>query len=96
VLSDDTRRRRAHRSDLDVLVTDLMMPRLNGVQLYELLRLEGDPSKVLFTSGYPEQRLREQAGHDPAVAFVMKPWTVSELLRQVRILLDRTVPVPRG
>ncbi|MDP3911501.1 MAG: PAS domain-containing protein, partial [Gemmatimonadales bacterium] len=83
---------RAHRNEFDLIVTDLMMPRLGGMRLYEMLRLDGEPIKVLFTSGYPEQQFRERASRDPAVAFVTKPWTASELLKQVRGLLDRTVP----
>ncbi len=82
---------RAHRGELDLIVTDLMMPRLGGMRLYEMLRLDGEPIKVLFTSGYPEQQFRERASHDPAVAFVTKPWTASELLKQIRALLDRPV-----
>ncbi len=82
---------RAHRAELHVVVTDVMMPRLGGMRLYEMLRLEGEPIKVLFTSGYPEQQFRERASHDPAVAFVTKPWTASEFLKQVRALLDRPV-----
>ncbi len=83
---------RAHRTELDLVVTDLMMPRLGGMRLYEMLRLEGETIRVLFTSGYPEQQFRERASHDPAVAFVTKPWTASELLTQIRALLDRPVP----
>jgi PAS domain S-box-containing protein len=84
---------RAHRAELDLVVTDLMMPRLGGMQLYEMLRLEGETVKVLFMSGYPEQLLRERASRDAAVAFVTKPWTVNELLKEIRALLDRPIPM---
>jgi len=44
---------------------------------------------VLFTSGYPAPDFRESLADDPNVAFVTKPWTASELLRQIRGLLER-------
>ncbi len=44
--------------------------------------------------GIPEPLLRERASRDPAVAFVTKPWTVNELLKEIRALLER--PVPTG
>src|SRR6266545_1718306 len=80
---------REHRNELRLIISDLIMPRLSGTRLYEMLRLEGDPIKVLFISGYPEQQVRERLSHDPAVAFVTKPWTASELLTHVRTILDR-------
>jgi hypothetical protein len=43
--------------------------------------------KVLFTSGYPAADFRQSLSGDPDVAFVTKPWTASELLRQIRGLL---------
>ncbi len=83
---------RAHRHELDLVITDLMMPKLGGMQFYEEIRRAQGQIKVLFTSGYPAQQFRERVGHDPAVAFVTKPWTASELLKQIRALLDRAVP----
>jgi len=80
---------REHRNELRLIISDLIMPRLSGTRLYEMLRLEGDPIKMLFISGYPEQQVRERLSHDPAVAFVTKPWTASELLSHVRAVLDR-------
>jgi two-component system cell cycle sensor histidine kinase/response regulator CckA len=93
---------RAHRADIDLVITDMVMPKASGVQLYEAMRREsaggaagaggaggGKPLKVLFTSGYPAPEFRESLAGDPDVAFVTKPWTASELLRQMRGLLER-------
>ena len=39
-------------------------------------------------SGFPAPNFRKTVGQDPRVAFVTKPWTASELLAQVRLLLE--------
>ena len=81
---------RAHARELDLVITDLVMPKASGQALYEAIRAEqgsAKPVKVLFTSGYPAPDFRESLAGDPNVAFVTKPWTASELLRQIRSLL---------
>jgi hypothetical protein len=45
-------------------------------------------TKVLFTSGYPAPNYRKSVAGDADVAFVTKPWTVSDLLTQIRAMLD--------
>jgi PAS domain S-box-containing protein len=83
---------RSRASEIDLVITDMVMPRASGVTLYQGIRAEqgsGKPAKVLFTSGYPAPDFRESLAGDPDVAFVTKPWTASELLRQIRSLLER-------
>jgi len=83
---------RARARELDLVITDLVMPKASGHTLYQAIRAEqgsGKPVKVLFTSGYPAPDFRESLAGDPNVAFVTKPWTASELLRQIRTLLER-------
>ena len=79
----------ARQGELDLVITDLVMPKIGGMQLYEAIRRKEERVKVLFTSGYPVPQVRSQLGEDPRVAFVTKPWTASELLGEVRALLDR-------
>jgi PAS domain S-box-containing protein len=82
----------ARASDIDLVITDMVMPKVSGVMLYDAIRRQqgsGQPVKVLFTSGYPAPDFRESLAGDPDVAFVTKPWTASELLRQIRSLLEK-------
>jgi len=82
----------ARASDIDLVITDMVMPKVSGLMLYEAIRRKqgsGKPVKVLFTSGYPAPDFRESLAGDPDVAFVTKPWTASELLRQIRSLLEK-------
>ena len=79
---------RAHRAELQLVLTDIIMPKLSGFQLYEAIRRDSAAMKVLFTSGFPAPNYRKSVGLDACVAFVTKPWTASELLDRVRSLLE--------
>ena len=83
---------RARKTGVDLVITDMVMPKISGMQLYETIRSAEPPDqrvKVLFTSGYPAADFRQALAGDPDVAFVTKPWTASELLGQIRSLLER-------
>jgi CheY-like chemotaxis protein len=79
----------AHRAALQLVITDVVMPKLSGFEMYEAIRGESRGLSVLFMSGFPAPNFRKTVGQDPHVAFVTKPWTASELLAQVRALLVR-------
>ena len=79
---------RTHRADLQLVITDVVMPKLSGFDMYEVIRGESRGLSVLFMSGFPAPNFRKTVGQDPAVAFVTKPWTASELLAQVRLMID--------
>src|SRR5437764_3306525 len=83
---------RARKAAVDLVITDMVMPKISGMQLYETIRAAEPPDKrmkVLFTSGYPAADFRQSLAGDPDVAFVTKPWTASELLGQIRQLLEK-------
>ncbi len=71
----------------DVVITDLVMPRMGGVALVEALEQAGVSVPVLFVSGYARQPLPE-APERPQ-AHLGKPFTLDALLRALRGLLDR-------
>src|SRR2546429_631711 len=79
---------RTHRATLNLVITDVVMPKLSGFDLYQAIRGESRGVRVLFMSGFPAPNFRKTVGQDPRVAFVTKPWTASELLAQVRLLLE--------
>ena len=84
---------RAHAARVDLVITDLVMPKKSGIELYESIRADArqaQPVKVLFTSGYPAADFRQSLAGDHDVAFVTKPWTASELLKQIRGLLQKS------
>ena len=75
---------------LDLLVTDLMMPDMGGIELSRRLREERPNLCVLFTSGYSETALPTQENGQAPMMFLEKPFTPNGLLRHVRAALDGT------
>jgi PAS domain S-box-containing protein len=78
---------RANRDRIDLVITDVVMPRLGGRELAEALRSEGGRGRVLLTSGYAERELGA-APPEPGVPLLTKPWSIPELLRLVREALE--------
>ncbi|MBI4503645.1 MAG: response regulator [Gemmatimonadetes bacterium] len=79
---------RSAPNGLDLLLTDVVMPRLGGPGLLEALRTEGKAVRALMTSGYPERGAMPEPPPQAPVHYLAKPWTVPELLRAVRAALD--------
>lgn len=78
-----------HGAPIDLLVTDVVMPRLTGVELAERLRVRHPDLRVLFMSGYAEreserQHLRELS---PNEQFIQKPFLPVDLFRQANAIL---------
>jgi CheY-like chemotaxis protein len=69
---------------IDLLITDVVMPRLGGIDLAGELRRQRPGLKVLFVSGYSESTVAAAPGQ----ALLAKPFTPIRLLREVRQLLD--------
>jgi two-component system cell cycle sensor histidine kinase/response regulator CckA len=79
----------AHAGAIHLLVTDVVMPHLNGKLLADELRRSRPELIVLFTSGYPSEAFGHgelQAGSE----FISKPYDLASLARHVRRLLDLT------
>ncbi len=74
-------------AQIDVLVTDVVMPGLNGIELADRLELSMPRLRVLFMSGYPADADVTAAG-DGRRQFIGKPFKPADLRRSVRALLD--------
>jgi CheY-like chemotaxis protein len=74
---------------IDLLLTDVVMPGMNGRALAEALWSERPSLSVLFTSGYPDEGPeRGGALQGRAAAHIEKPYLPDELARKIRALLD--------
>lgn len=73
----------------DLLITDVIMPGMNGNTLAEQIRLLQPAIKVLFTSGYTANVIVRHGVLKEGVEFLPKPYSVTSLARRVREVLDK-------
>jgi two-component system cell cycle sensor histidine kinase/response regulator CckA len=83
---------RAHAGQIALLMTDVVMPGMNGRELAERLVALHPGVKVLFTSGYTEDVIVHHGVVDENLAFIGKPYTVAALAAKVRETLDGKAP----
>jgi PAS domain S-box-containing protein len=75
-------------SDLQLLITDVVMPDMSGRQLADRLLVRRPGLKVLFISGYTDESIASHGVLDPGVQLLEKPFTADVLGRRVREILD--------
>ena len=76
-----------HRDDIDVVVLDLTMPKLNGDEVFRRIRASQPDVRVIMCSGYTEEDIiRHFDGHTLA-GFIEKPFKPSELIQKIAVVL---------
>jgi nitrogen-specific signal transduction histidine kinase len=76
-----------HRAAIDLLITDVIMPRMSGPELAARLRALRPETRVLYLSGYPDAAILEHMPRDQEFELLAKPITPRALLLRVRALL---------
>jgi CheY-like chemotaxis protein len=78
---------RENPTEIDLLITDMIMPQMGGRELADRLREEGRVMKVLFVSGYTDDATVYSGQLPPGTAFLQKPFTLGSLLDKVKEVL---------
>jgi len=81
-----------HPGDLDVLLTDVVLPGMDGKQLAKRIGELKSRVKVLFMSGYTSEVITQRGVLDEGVYFLSKPFTRGDLAQRMREVLDSGVP----
>lgn len=79
---------REFHGDIQLLLTDVIMPRMSGLEVAQCLAAARPSIKVLFMSGYPETVVFAQERPSPGRYFLRKPFLAPTLVQKVREALD--------
>jgi CheY-like chemotaxis protein len=85
---------RRHDGPIHLLVTDVVMPEMGGLELTEHLSVVRPRTGVIFMSGYAEGDKLQPGIRDSNVPFLQKPFSAESLVLRVREALDRAACVP--
>ena len=77
-----------YEGDIHLLLTDVVMPKMNGKELYDQVSSARPEIRVLYMSGFTETAIAHRGVLDEGTAFIQKPFKVYDLLRKVREVLD--------
>jgi two-component system cell cycle sensor histidine kinase/response regulator CckA len=79
---------RSETGPIHLVVTDVVMPGMNGRELWDRLKVLRPDSRVLFMSGYTDDAIARHGVLEPGIAFLQKPFTPFSLAQKVREVLD--------
>ncbi|MDO9111758.1 MAG: ATP-binding protein [Desulfatirhabdiaceae bacterium] len=82
------RQAKAHADEIQLLITDVIMPEMNGRDLAEMIVDIKPGMKCLFISGYTADVIAHHGVLDPGVNFIQKPFSMKNLAAKVREALD--------
>ncbi len=78
----------AHEGQVDLVVSDVVMPEMDGPSLLKKLRQHNPGLKIIFISGYAEDAFRRNLSEDEKFVFLAKPFSLKQLAAAVKETLD--------
>jgi len=78
----------SHPDPIQLVVTDVIMPGMNGREVFERMAQLRPDLRVLYMSGYTESAIVHRGVLEPGTAFVQKPFTIPGFLERIREILD--------
>jgi two-component system, cell cycle sensor histidine kinase and response regulator CckA len=77
---------------VDLVVTDVMMPKMNGKEFARQFILEQPQAKILYMSGYTDDVILEHGELKPDTQFIHKPFTQGDLIRKILEIMGEVLP----
>jgi CheY-like chemotaxis protein len=81
-------RARRYAGDIDLLLTDVVMPHVGGRKLVDAIAAQRPGIQVIYQSGHTAGEIDRRGELDAGVAFLQKPFTAQALLLKIREVLD--------
>jgi YesN/AraC family two-component response regulator len=81
---------RTYRHNIDLLLTDVVMPQMSGRALADTLATMYPDAKILFASGYTDGAIAQHGVLDADTQFIQKPFSPTQLANKVRQVLDNS------
>ena len=78
-----------YRDSIQLVLSDLVMPEMGGLELYRKIHTENPAICVLIMTGYPLEDERDRVAEPGVVEWLQKPFTVKQLTVAVRGILER-------
>ena len=85
---------RAHAGPIDLLLTDVVMPGMNGRELAEQVKLARQGIPVLYMSGYSDDAILRSGIQTASAQFIQKPFSMDALMGKMREAIRQTAPRP--
>jgi CheY-like chemotaxis protein len=77
-----------NKETIHLLLSDLIMPKMNGIEAYDEMKVWRPGLKAIFASGYAPDFIRQKMSLESGVVLISKPILPYALLKQVRSILD--------
>jgi two-component system, response regulator YesN len=78
----------AKRFKPDIIISDIRMPRMNGIEFAERISAILPSSKLIFISGYSDKKYLKSAIHLKAISYVEKPLNLDEMIKAIKDCVD--------
>ena len=75
---------RGHDGKVDLLISDVIMPVMDGPSLVKVVRQERPEMRIVLISGYAEDAFRQELGRETQLAFLPKPFSLKQLVSKVK------------
>lgn len=72
------------KENIDILISDVIMTGMDGVELADKLKKKKEDLKVILTSGYPSKKIARSKIKEQGYAFIQKPYNISKLIKLVK------------
>jgi PAS domain S-box-containing protein len=79
-----------HTGSIHLVITDVVMPKMNGRAMARAIQERRPDAKVLYMSGYPDDAIVRDGVLEPGTPFLQKPFTPGTLARKIRQVLDQS------